>query len=237
MPCSSNQLLIAFNRGICVLWNVSTNVLEQMYASPGHGQSVGVYIEPEGDKFTWYHTDGSYATWYIESTDPPEDEKYVPYGPESCKPINRLVRGFRGDDEVIIFSGGMPRSAYGDHNCVSVHCKDGSKVALDFTSKVIDFFVTFDDDEVDQAETLIVLLEEELLAYDLTNKKLQYIRQPYLYSVHTSALTCNYVVSDVSEEVFEMIKKAGEHQMENYSSRGKLYKLCLELNAAIQISK
>lgn len=214
--------MIVFNRGICVLYNLTSHILEKVYVSPGHGQSVGIYVEPEGDKFTWYHTDGSYATWYIESTDPPEDEKYVPYGPDSCKAINRLVRGFRGDDEIIIFSGGMPRSAYGEHNCVSVHSKDGTKVALDFTSKVIDFFVTFDDEEEDQAQVLIVLLEEELLAYDLTNEKLPYVRQPYLYSVHASAVTCNYLVSDVSDELFEIIRVAGAQQFEKYSDIGKL---------------
>lgn len=53
---------------------------------------------------------------------------------------------------MVAFSGGMPRSAYGDHQCVSVHCKDGTKVALDFTSKVIDFFITFRSDDNCQVE-------------------------------------------------------------------------------------
>jgi hypothetical protein len=50
----------------------------------------------KGEKFTWFHADGSYATWNIDSTDPPEDQKYVPYGPDPCKAINQLYRGFRG---------------------------------------------------------------------------------------------------------------------------------------------
>lgn len=43
-------------------------------------------------------------------------------------------------DHYRIFSGGMPRANYGDRHCVSVI--HGSKhVTLDFTSRVIDFFV------------------------------------------------------------------------------------------------
>jgi lethal(2) giant larvae protein len=53
---------------------------------------------------------------------------------------------------MIIFAGGMPRSAYGDRQCVSVHCADGTKVAFDFTSKVIDFFVTYKDEDSDEVD-------------------------------------------------------------------------------------
>lgn len=120
--------------------------------------------------------------------------------------------------DLVIFSGGMPRSAYGDHNCVSVHGSDGTKVCLDFTSKVVDFFVTFDVDQPDTAQVLIVLLEEELCAYDLTDPKLPAIKAPYLHSVHTSAVTCNHLASQVSQEVYDKILHAGEEQDADYST-------------------
>jgi lethal(2) giant larvae protein len=180
-------------------------------------------VEADGKQFTWYHADGSFATWDVDKEDPPEQEKYVPYGPDPCKAIDRLIRGFRGDDELVVFAGGMPRSAYGDHMCVSVHCKDGSKVCLDFTSKVIDFFVTFKDvddeepEDLPQAEVLIVLLEEELVAYDLTQKDLPLVNAPYLHSLHASAITCNYLVSQVTAEVYDRIVQAGFQQYADYS--------------------
>lgn len=111
----------------------------------------------------------------------------------------------------------MPRSAYGDHNCVSVHDSEGNKVCLDFTSKVIDFFVTYGELS-DDVEVLIVLLEEELCAYDLTDPKVPPIKAPYLHSVHTSAVTCNYLASQVSQEIYDKIIKAREEQDQNYSN-------------------
>lgn len=221
LPNQPHLLLIAYNRGLAVLWDLDESKVIRSYVSPGHGQSVGVYVNHEGSQFTWYHADGSFATWEIESSNEPENVKYVPYGPDPCKAIDRLVRGFRGDNELIIFSGGMPRSAYGDHQCVSVHCKDGTKIALDFTSKVIDFFVTFKDiesvNEKPQAEVLIVLLEEEMVAYDLTEKSLPLVNAPYLHSLHASAVTCNHLVSQVSADVYDKIAQAGIQQYAKFS--------------------
>lgn len=171
-----------------------------------------------GKTFTWYHGDGSFATWDIASSEAPENQNYVPYGPDPCKPINRLVRGKRGEHEVVVFAGGMPRSTYGDHQCVSVHSDDGSKVALDFTSKVIDFFVTFSGEDETSAGVLIVLLEEELVAYDLTEKSVPQVKIPYLHSLHASAVTCNHIVSQVTQEVYEKVMTAGQFQNTEYSA-------------------
>lgn len=221
LPNHPHQLLIAYNRGLSVLYDLEKCDVIRSYVSPGHGMSVGIHVNADGETFTWFHADGSYATWSVDSSDEPEDQKYVPYGPDPCKAVDRLVRGFRGDDELVVFSGGMPRSAYGDHQCVSVHCKDGTKVAFDFTSKVIDFFVTFEstDDlpEKPQAEVLIVLLEEELVAYDLTQKTLPPVNAPYLHSLHASAVTCNHLVSQVTADVYDKIAQAGIQQYAKYS--------------------
>lgn len=217
LPNNSNYLLIAYNRGLCVLYDLETSCVVRSYVAPGHGQSVGLYVSPNGHNFTWYHADGSFATWDILKSDPPKDQNYVPYGPDPCKSINGLIKGKRGLRDIVIFSGGMPRSAYGDHNCVSVHCSDDTKICLDFTSKVIDFFVTFKDSDPNQVEVLIVLLEEELCAYDLTEKNLPPIKLPYLHSVHAHAVTCNHLASQVTHEVYEKIVKAGLEQETEYS--------------------
>ncbi|KAH8237824.1 hypothetical protein KR032_002653 [Drosophila birchii] len=217
LPNAPNKLLIAYNRGLCVLWDFESSSVERAYIAPGHGQSVGLSVDAAGSEFSWYHADGSYATWNIECAEPPLNVNYVPYGPDPCKSINRLYKGKRGTNDIFVFSGGMPRSAYGDHNCVSVHVSDGHKVCLDFTSKVIDFFVTFKDDS-DVAEVLIVLLEEELCAYDLTDSNISAIKAPYLHSVHASAVTCNYLASQVAQSVYERIIRAGDEQDIEYSN-------------------
>lgn len=211
IPNVSNQLLVAYNRGLCVILDTETSSVVRSFIAPGHGQSVGLHINADGTEFTWYHADGSFASWPLDKTDIPKDLNFVPYGPDPCKSINRLYSGKRGSDTVVVFSGGMPRSAYGDHNCVSIHVNNENKICLDFTSKVIDFFVTYESNS-DDVQVLVVLLEEELCVYDLTDPKIPVIKAPYLHSVHASAVTCNQLVSQVSKEVFEKICKAGQEQ-------------------------
>ncbi|XP_055916623.1 lethal(2) giant larvae protein [Eupeodes corollae] len=211
IPNASNQLLVAYNRGLCVLWDTDTSAVVRSFIAPGHGQSVGLHINAEGTEFTWYHADGSFASWDLNDSDPPMNLNYVPYGPDPCKSINRLYKGTRGSDKIVVFSGGMPRSAYGDHNCVSIHVNNENKVCFDFTSKVIDFFVTYENNS-DAVEVLVVLLEEELCAYDLKDPKFPVIKAPYLHSLHASAVTCNQLISQVSKKVFEKINKAGQEQ-------------------------
>ncbi|XP_053961405.1 lethal(2) giant larvae protein [Anastrepha ludens] len=211
LPNAHNKLLIAYNRGLCVLWDLETSLVVRAYIAPGHGQSVGLFVNASGTQFTWYHADGSYASWNLTNAEAPKNVNYVPYGPDPCKSINQLYKGKRGTADVVIFSGGMPRSTYGDHNCVSVHSSDGSKVCLDFTSKVIDFFVTFQNN-TDNVQVLVVLLEEEFCAYDLTDSKIPVIKAPYLHSVHASAVTCNHLASQVKQDVYDKIVHAGEEQ-------------------------
>lgn len=215
VPENHNRILIAYNRGLCVLWDLEANSVVRSFIAPGHGQSVGLYVSADSKNFTWYHADGSYATWSLEDTQPPKH--YVAYGPDPCKSINDLVKGCRNKHDVIVFSGGMPRSAYGDRQCVSVHSSDGTKICFDFTSKVIDFFVTFDDENSDQVQVLVVLLEEEICAYDLTDASLKPVKLPYLHSVHASAVTCNHLVSQVSGEIYEKIVDAGKQGYFEYS--------------------
>lgn len=70
-----------------------------------------------------------------------------------------------------------------------------------------------------------MLLEEELVAYDLTKTTLPLVKIPYLHSVHASAVTCNHLVSQVTPEVYERIQQAGDHHLADHSDIGKCY-LC-----------
>ncbi|XP_031632290.1 protein lethal(2) giant larvae [Contarinia nasturtii] len=210
-----NQILIAYNRKLCVLWDLEENTVVRSFIASGH--IVGLYVNADSQDFTCYHEDGSYATWSIDDPSAPKDHAFVPYGPDPCKLINKLVKGKRNENDIVIFSGGMPRSLYGDRQCVSIHCADDSKICLDFTSKVIDFFVSFDDECTSQVQALVVLLEEELCAYDLTDPTLKPIKLPYLHSVHTSAVTCNHLVSQVSGQIYQKIAEAGKRNEIEYS--------------------
>lgn len=86
----------------------------------------------------------------------------------------------------------MERASYGDRHTITVMTKE-KHVVFDFTSKVIDFFTVFPNQEdgkdpADGPEALVVLAEEEVVAIDLTNPEWKMMALPYLVSLHASAV-------------------------------------------------
>ena len=110
---------------------------------------------------------------------------------------------FLRDDELILFSGGMPRSSYGDRHTITASTAT-KHVVFDLTSKVIDFFTIMPKPEEDSEkenekekqsagpEALVILAEEEIVAIDLTDPDWKMMALPYLVSLHASAVSLHY---------------------------------------------
>jgi lethal(2) giant larvae protein len=74
------------------------------------------------------HNDGSYVIWDVNKAEKPFKDATTPYGPYPCKKISKLqlFQEERGEPGgfLMVFAGGMPRAAYGDHYTVTV-LRDG----------------------------------------------------------------------------------------------------------------
>ncbi|KAK9303166.1 hypothetical protein QLX08_005108 [Tetragonisca angustula] len=217
-PGHPDNILIGYNRGLMVLWNKATPGAQQTFVSTQQLESVHWVSET---RFVSSHNDGSYAFW-----SPGSDsmlESTTPYGPFPCKAVTKILIYSTAElGELILFSGGMQRASYGDRHTITVMAK-GKHVVFDFTSKVIDFFTVFPKqqdgkDPPDSPEALIVLAEEEIVAIDLTDPDWKMMALPYLVSLHASAVTCSQHVSNVPEELWEIIVAAGKAQTEHLYS-------------------
>ncbi|KAK9303163.1 hypothetical protein QLX08_005108 [Tetragonisca angustula] len=226
-PGHPDNILIGYNRGLMVLWNKATPGAQQLmglfsrtqtFVSTQQLESVHWVSET---RFVSSHNDGSYAFW-----SPGSDsmlESTTPYGPFPCKAVTKILIYSTAElGELILFSGGMQRASYGDRHTITVMAK-GKHVVFDFTSKVIDFFTVFPKqqdgkDPPDSPEALIVLAEEEIVAIDLTDPDWKMMALPYLVSLHASAVTCSQHVSNVPEELWEIIVAAGKAQTEHLYS-------------------
>lgn len=217
-PGNSENILIGYRRGLMVLWNKKDAMAVQTYINNQQLESFS--WDMIGKKFLSSHNDGSYVVWCIESSEPVEEPITV-YGPFPCKAITKIQWCKCADDndeDLIVFSGGMPRASYSDRNTVTIQQGTNKHVVLDFTSKVIDFFVTYSiDSEV--CETLIILLEEELVAVDLTTTEWRPIQLPYLISLHASAVTYLTYNENLSEHVWKNLMQAGSEQNKDVYSK------------------
>ncbi|ERL89741.1 hypothetical protein D910_07102 [Dendroctonus ponderosae] len=240
-PDHPNNILIGYNRGLMVLWNRVDNVASKTFIS---SQQLECLCWKDEHHFISAHNDGSYMEWNVTMSDKPCGEPVSTYGPYACKAIPKLLARELNGEELLVFSGGLPRGNCGEKYSVSViHGENNENhVAFDFTSKVIDFILidsrTEDDPDNDstegqegaltngtsttkgQPEALIVLAEEELVAIDLLSKGWKMMSLPYLVALHSSAVTCSQYVSDIPDSLWEYLKDAGRAQTSHlYSDR------------------
>ncbi|KAK0172994.1 hypothetical protein PV328_006251 [Microctonus aethiopoides] len=218
-PGHPDSILIGYNRGLMVLWNKATPGAQQTFISAQQLESVHWISE---NRFVSSHNDGSYTFWSPGAG--VTSEPITQYGPFPCKAISKiLVYTIADDDELILFSGGMPRASYGDRHTITAMTKS-KNVVFDLTSKVIDYFVVtpkIDEDNKDSSkfpEALIILAEEEIIAIDLTDPEWKMMALPYLVSLHASSVTCSQHVSNVPDELWDAITSAGKSQTEHLYS-------------------
>ncbi|XP_014241063.1 protein lethal(2) giant larvae isoform X2 [Cimex lectularius] len=217
-PENPDHLLIGYTRGLMVLWNMKTPAAVQTYISTQGVESrttatVQAHTSPQGveclcwkdsQTFISSHNDGSYAQWSV--TTGKHKGLHTVYGPFPCKPITKIIAT---EDDMLIFSGGMPRTAYSDRNTISVVAEEKKQhVVFDFTSKVIDFFVTPSGDDT----ILVVLAEEELVALQLNVENTPMLPLPYMVSLHASVVTCSNYISDIPQTLWDDIIAAGKKQ-------------------------
>ncbi|KAK9965782.1 hypothetical protein ABG768_004853 [Culter alburnus] len=219
-PLNPRQVLIGYGRGLMVLWDLDRQRPIQHFLSTQQLESV-CWME-DGGNILSSHSDGSYCQWTVTGEDPqmePEKQE-MPYGAFPCKAISKIIQlPSKQGPPFLIFSGGMPRASYGDRHCISViHSK--THEALDFTSRIIDFFVIRDgENHRGEPSALVVLVEEELVVVDLQTEGWPVIQTPYLVPLHCSAITCSHHVSSIPLKLWERVQAAGAQQNTHYSKK------------------
>ncbi|KAM6896931.1 LLGL scribble cell polarity complex component 2 [Xenentodon cancila] len=219
-PLNPTQVVIGYGRGLIVIWDLTEQCAIQHI--PATQQLESVWWTEDGGCILSSHSDGSYCRWIVGRDDGSDDEEKsdIPYGHFPCKAISKIVQlPTKEGHPFLFFSGGMPRASYGDRHCITViHGK--THVALDFTSRIIDFFVIrHGPHHTGDPSALVVLVEEELVVMDLQTDGWPVIETPYLVPLHSSAITCSHHVSTIPLKLWERILAAGALQSTHYSKK------------------
>lgn len=152
-PGSANILLISYHRGLSVIFDVLKKQVNKYFYHNQLLESSCFALDSNNDHFYTSFNDGSYIKWNASQQNQikvNEDHIGQLFGPYPCKPATKIqaCKGLLNDqlEDLVIFSGGMPRATYDDKNPVTiVRAKSGGKdvikTVLDFSSKVLDFVV------------------------------------------------------------------------------------------------
>lgn len=142
-PIDDSKLLIAYECGQIVLWDLRAKVAEMRWQSAEPLRSVAWHHE--GKYFVSSHTDGSLCTWPLRQQLKPQSHSY-PHAKikadgklESCKPIHKIdLRTTRQGETYTIFTGGLSMEKGGKSPCITVLQGKGTTV-LEMEHPVIDF--------------------------------------------------------------------------------------------------
>jgi len=89
--------------------------------------------------------------------------------------------------------------------------------------------------DTDDAHTVLILAEEELVAIDLLSDGWPCYELPYLSSIHASAILSATHVANVPQALWDRIKAAGVSQRTICSTRVSLSAACLHHNSLMSM--
>ncbi|XP_067900613.1 syntaxin-binding protein 5a isoform X4 [Heterodontus francisci] len=227
-PMDEGKLLIGFESGTLVLWDLKSKKGEYRYSYDEAIHSVAWHHE--GKQFVCSHSDGSLTIWNVKSPIRPA-QIITPHGklpkdgkkPEPCKPILKVeYRTCKSGDPFIIFSGGLSYDTVGRRPCLTVmHGKSTAVLEMDYP--IVDFLTLCETpypSDFQEPYAVVVLLEKDLVVVDLGQNGYPIFENPYPLDIHESPVTCCEYFADCPVDLIPALYSVGAKQKrQGYSKK------------------
>ncbi|XP_041066818.1 syntaxin-binding protein 5-like [Carcharodon carcharias] len=228
-PRDEGKLLMGFESGTVVLWDIRSKRADFRFYYDEAIHSVSWHHE--GRQFMCSHSDGSLTQWNLKNPSKPF-QIIVPHGkvqrdgkkPEPCKPILKVDhKTCRYSEPFIIFSGGLSYDkACRRPSLTIMHGKSFTVLEMDYP--IVDFLALCETpypNEFQEPYAVIVLLEKDLIAVDLTQSNFPIFENPYPMDVHESPVTCSEYFADCPPDLIPALYSVGAKQQkkQGYSTK------------------
>ncbi|XP_054653737.1 syntaxin-binding protein 5 isoform X10 [Dunckerocampus dactyliophorus] len=219
-PMDEGKLLIGFECGVVVLWDLKSKKADYRYNYDEAIHSVAWHHE--GKQFVCSHSDGTLTTWNIRAPAKPA-QIITPHGkqpkdgkkPEPCKPILKVeYKTTRAGDPFMVLSGGLSYDTVGRRACLTVmHGKSTAVLEMDFP--IVDFLTLCETpypNDFQEPYAVVVLLERDLVLIDLGQIGYPIFENPYPLTIHESPVTCCEYFADCPAELIPALYSVGSRQ-------------------------
>ncbi|XP_067312212.1 syntaxin-binding protein 5 isoform X2 [Pseudorasbora parva] len=219
-PMDEGKLLIGFECGIVVLWDLKSKKADYRYNYDEAIHSVAWHHE--GKQFVCSHSDGTLTTWNVRIPAKPA-QIITPHGkqpkdgkkPEPCRPILKVeYKTTRAGDPFMILCGGLSYDTVGRRACLTVmHGKSTAVLEMDYP--IVDFLTLCETpypNDFQEPYAVVVLLEKDLVVIDLGQIGYPIFENPYPLSIHESPVTCCEYFADCPAEVIPALYSVGSKQ-------------------------
>ncbi|XP_030627928.1 syntaxin-binding protein 5 [Chanos chanos] len=219
-PMDEGKLLIGFECGIVVLWDLKSKKADYRYNYDEAIHSVAWHHE--GKQFVCSHSDGTLTTWNVRSPAKPS-QIITPHGkqpkdgkkPEPCKPILKVeYKTSRAGEPFMVLSGGLSYDTVGRRACLTVmHGKSTAVLEMDYP--IVDFLTLCETpypNDFQEPYAVVVLLEKDLVVIDLTQVGYPVFENPYPLTIHESPVTCCEYFVDCPADLIPALYSVGSRQ-------------------------
>ncbi|XP_061780488.1 syntaxin-binding protein 5 isoform X8 [Nerophis lumbriciformis] len=227
-PMDEGKLLIGFECGVVVLWDLKCKKADYRYNYDEAIHSVAWHHE--GKQFVCSHSDGTLTTWNVRAPAKPA-QIITPHGkqpkdgkkPEPCKPILKVeYKTTRAGDPFMVLSGGLSYDTVGRRACLTVmHGKSTAVLEMDFP--IVDFLTLCETpypNDFQEPYAVVVLLERDLVVIDLGQIGYPIFENPYPLTIHESPVTCCEYFADCPDELIPALYSVGSRQKrQGYSKK------------------
>ncbi|XP_017065026.1 syntaxin-binding protein 5 isoform X5 [Drosophila eugracilis] len=215
-PLDANKLLIAFECGLLVLWDLKAKCAELRWQAAEAVKSLAWHYE--GKYFVSSHTDGSICSWPTKPQPKPQSQ-VCPHAKinkdgnaEKCKPIYKVdLKSSATGETFTIFSGGMPSEKGSKSNCITVMVGKATTV-LEMEHAVCDFITLCENPwpcETQEPYAIAVLLQYDLVLIDLLTPGFPCFESPYPMDLHESPVTCCTYLTDCPSDLVPAFYSVG----------------------------
>ncbi|XP_005089335.1 syntaxin-binding protein 5 isoform X2 [Aplysia californica] len=218
-PVDSTKLLIGFESGAIVFWDLRSKSPDYRYNSQEALRSISWHNE--GKQFMCSHSDGSLSTWNVKAPQRPASvtsphAKIGPDGkPDLCKPIAKVEwRSTRAGEAMVVFSGGMSYDRAGRTPSITVMTGKSTTV-LEMEHNVVDFVTLCDTPWVNDFQdpyAIVVLLQNDLVVIDLTTPGYPCFENPYPMDLHESPVTACQYYANCPMDIIPALYSTGKNQ-------------------------
>ncbi|KAG9336245.1 hypothetical protein JZ751_002592 [Albula glossodonta] len=226
--CFLFQLMIGFESGFVVLWDLKSKKADYRYSYDEAIHSLAWHHE--GKQFICSHSDGTLTMWNVRSPTRPS-QIITPHGkqpkdgkkPEPCKPILKAeYKTTRAGEPFIILSGGLSYDTVGRRACLTVmHGKSTTVLEMDYP--IVDFLTLCETpypNDFQEPYAVVVLLEKDLVVIDLSQIGYPIFESPYPLTIHESPVTCCEYFADCPVDLVPVLYSVGSRQKsQGYSKK------------------
>ncbi|XP_052754860.1 syntaxin-binding protein 5 isoform X8 [Galleria mellonella] len=218
-PLDASKLLIAFETGLVVVWDLRARAAEWRgsLGSGAPGEAVRAAAWQHDGKLMTAHADGALATWTTRAPRPatlsyPHAKANKDGKPEPCKPILRLEwKTYRTGESLVIFSGGLPTDKAGRTHSITV-LNGKTTTVLEMEHSVVDFVTLCETPhtaDYQEPYAIVVLLQNDLVVIDLLSPGYPCFENPYPMDIHESPVTCCSYFADCPSDLIPAFYSVG----------------------------